>query len=354
MRVGILGTGAVSQKHALAYRNIGFQIVACTNRDAGKGREFAQEHGAEFVPTVEALCRHPHADYVDVCTLPDYRLPVLELCAAAGKHVLVEKPMATRMETAREMVRIAREANIQLGVVSQHRFDDSTLFLAKALADGRLGKLLQADACVKWYRSPEYYGRPVKGSWAGEGGGALMNQAIHQADLLLHLAGPVVEVFGYRQLGAVHRIESEDVISAVLRYSSGATGVIQAATAFWPGYPERIELHGARGSTIVTGDRLSAWDVREDHGEPAPVLAAGASGASDPMAISTVSFERQFLDFGEACRTGRPPRVSGLDGLRALQLVTSIYQSCAENRNVTLPDIAVLDSGMNPSNPGIS
>ncbi|MGO9088707.1 MAG: Gfo/Idh/MocA family protein [Terriglobales bacterium] len=341
MRVGILGTGAIAQKHALAYRNIGYGVVACSNRDVAKGQRFAQEHKAEFVPTVEALCKHPDLDYIDVCALPEYRLPVVELCAASGKHVLVEKPMATRAEIACEMIRIAHEARIQLGVVSQHRFDDSTLFLRKALAEGRLGKLLQADAYVKWYRSPEYYSRPVKGSWAGEGGGALINQAIHQVDLLLHLAGPVVEVCGYRQLGALHRIESEDIISAVLRYSSGATGVIQASTAFWPGYPERVELHGTKGSASISGDRLSVWNVREDHGEPAPVKAEVSSGASDPMAISTLPFERQFLDFGEACRTGRRPLVSGIDGYRALQLICGIYQSCAENRSVSIPDYSL-------------
>ena len=118
------------------------------------------------------------------------------------------------------------------------------------------------------YRSPEYYSRPVKGTWAGEGGGALMTQGIHQVDLLLALAGPVKQVFGFRQLGALHRIESEDVVNAVFEYASGATGVIQAATAFWPGMPERIEIHGTRGTAIITGDQLTAWNMQDDRGDP--------------------------------------------------------------------------------------
>lgn len=337
MRVGILGTGAVAQKHARAYRNIGFQIVACVNRNPEKGRAFARELGAEFVATAETLCRHPLVDFVDVCTLPDYRLPVVELCARSGKHVLVEKPMATRMETALEMSRVARRAGIQLGVVSQHRFDDAALFLLSALSEGRLGRLLQADAYVKWYRSPEYYSRPVKGSWEGEGGGALISQAIHQIDLLLAFAGPVAEVFAFRQLGALHKIEAEDVICSVLRYRSGATGVVQAATAFWPGYSERIEVHGTKGTAVIAGDQLAAWDVRDDRGD-VPVKGAAASGASDPMAITTTSFERQFLDFAEACRTGRKPVVSAVEGCRALQLVTSIYRSSAENCPIPLDE----------------
>lgn len=334
MKVGIIGTGAIARKHAQAYRNIGYQVTVCTDRTAERGQKFASENGAEFLPTPEEVFQHPHLDFVDVCTFPAYRLAAVELGARHGKHVLVQKPMAVDLLTAERMIVAAQDAGIQLGVVSQHRFDDSILFLKRALAAGRLGRILQADACIKWYRSPEYYGRPIKASWAVEGGGALISQAIHQVDLLLHLVGAVDQVFGYWQLGALHAIESEDCVSALLHYASGATGVIQASTAFWPGYPERVEIHGTRGSAIVTGDQLTAWDVRDDSGEQPPLTPAQASGASDPMAISITPFERQLSDFGEACAAGRPPACAGIDGFRALQLVKTIYTSCAEGRQV--------------------
>lgn len=340
MRVGMIGTGAISAKHALAYRNIGFEIVACTNATPAKGRRFAKAHGAEYVETVEELCRHPNVDYVDVCTLPNFRLPVVELCAQTGKHVLVEKPMAIGLPAAARMVSLAQDAGIQLGVISQHRFDDSTLFLKAAIAAGRLGRILQADAYVKWYRSAEYYARPVKGSWAGEGGGALINQGIHEADLLLYLAGPVEEVAAYWQLGSVHAIESEDSVSALLRYASGATGVLQASTAIWPGYPERLEIHGTMGTAIITGDQLTTWDVQDDIGDAPPLALNAASGASDPMAVSLVPFERQMIDFAEACRVGRPPLCSGKDGYRALEMVRAIYDACATKRTVHITDSA--------------
>jgi len=125
----------------------------------------------------------------------------------------------------------------------------------------------------------------------------------------------------------------------VMHYASGALGVIQASTALWPGYPERIEIHGTKGSAIVTGDQLTTWDVRDDEGEPAPVAFEAKSGASDPMAISLAPFERQLADFGEACQAGRAPASSGIEGYRALQLVRSIYTSCAEGRKVKIPAV---------------
>jgi len=338
MRVGLIGTGAIATLHARAYKNIGFTIRVCTNRTAETGRRFADQHGAEFVDDYEAVCRHPEVDFVDVCTFPDFRLQPIEVCAETGKAIQVQKPIATNLTTARQMIDTATRAGICLGVVSQHRFDASSRFLASALRAGRLGRLVQADAYVKWYRSDEYYARPIKGSWATEGGGVLINQAIHQVDLLRWLAGPVEEIFGTWQLGAVHKIESEDVVNAALRYANGATGVIQASTAVWPGYPERIELHGTNGTAVVTGDRLTVWDVRNDAGDPPPLAGPAASGASDPMAISLEPFERQFHDFADAIREKRAPLVSGEQGYQALEIVDAIYRSCRTGRPVRVND----------------
>jgi len=336
MRVGLIGTGAISHKHAQAWTNIGHELVACTDVNEAAGRAFAEKYGCEFVPSYEQLCRHPRVDIVDVCTFPDFRLQPLAICAETKKHVQVQKPISTNLAAAREMIDTARRGGIVLNVVSQHRFDDSTRFLRRAIDDGRLGHILQADAYVKWYRSAEYYSRPIKGSWHTEGGGALINQAIHQVDVLLWLIGPVAELFGYWQLGALHKIESEDVVSALLKYRSGATGVIQASTAFWPGYTERLEIHGTKGTAIISGDKLTTWDVQNDSGDPAPLARDVQSGASDPMAISLTPFERQFQDFVDAIASGRSPLCSGEDGYRALEVVVSVYESCRAGTKVAL------------------
>ena len=336
MKLGLIGTGAIAHKHGDSYKEINYEIVAVSNRSEPKGREFADKYGAEFVPDWRDLCARPDIDFIDVCAFPDSRLDMTKAAVACGKHVLLQKPIALTLEAAQQMIDITRAANLRLGVMSQHRFDDATLFLAKALQDGRLGKILQADSYTKWHRPQPYYDRPGKGTWAVEGGGALINQAIHGLDLLLYLAGPVTEAFGYWRIAAAHQMESEDLVNAVVKYASGATGVVQAATAILPGYPERIEFHGTKGSAILTGDRLTAWDVEGDPGDDAPLVTKDMdSGASDPMAISLEPIKRQFLDFGKAIETGGKPLVAGEEGYAALQLVLGIYESARSGEKTT-------------------
>jgi UDP-N-acetyl-2-amino-2-deoxyglucuronate dehydrogenase len=335
MNVGLIGTGAIAHKHAEAYRAAGYRLVAVNNRSVEKGRQFAEKWGAEFVADYRDLCRRRDIDYVDVCTFPDFRLQPVEECARTGKHVLVQKPIATSLATARQMIETARAADIRLGVISQHRFDPGAIFVHKALAAGRLGRLLEADCYVKWHRPQAYYDRPGKGSWQVEGGGALINQAIHCVDLIRWFGGPVAEIYGHWQLGAAHKMESEDIANAVIRFASGATGVIQGSTAFFPGYPERIELHGTKGSAILTGDRLTAWDVAGDKMEDVPLATKLASGAADPMAISIEPIKAQFLDFGDAIRNRRKPLVAGEEGYAALEIILGIYESARRGVKVT-------------------
>ncbi len=337
LRIGIIGTGAIAAKHAEAWQNIGCSVSACSNRTESRGREFAARFGAWYYGDPAELCRSPEVDLVDVCAFPDYRLEPVSICASLGKPVQVQKPIATNLRDARRIAKIAEESGITLGVVSQHRFDDASLFVHAALATGQFGPLLQCDAYVKWYRPPSYYARAFKGTWQTEGGGALINQAIHQVDLLRWFGGPVTSVSGAWRLGAVHRIEAEDLMNAILQFESGALGVIQASTALWPGYPERIEIHGVKGSATITGDRLTRWDVQDGATEAPRVEDAIASGASDPMAISLVPFERQFRNLIEAHEAGRQPLVSVQDGVNALEIVEAIYQSCRTGQRVEIP-----------------
>ena len=336
MRVGMVGTGAISHKHAESYVAIGYELVACSNRGPAKGEEFASRHGCAFEFDYRDLCAREDIDFVDVCTFPDSHVDICRHAAANGKHVLLQKPMALTLEDCRTMIAICRKAGVGLGVVSQHRFDECAIFLRKAIADGRLGRLLQLDGYVKWHRPQAYYDRPGKGTWAVEGGGALINQGIHTADVMQYLGGPVRLAYAHWQLAAAHEMEAEDWVNAVLVYENGAGGVLQAATAAWPGYPERIEVHGTRGTAIVTGDQLTAWDVEGDPGDDAPLAAGVDSGAADPMAISIENLQRQFRDFAEAVSEGREPTVSGEEGLAAVRFVLGVYQSARDGAPVEL------------------
>jgi predicted dehydrogenase len=337
MNIGLIGTGAISHKHGDSYRELGFPIVACSNRGVEKGKEFAAKYGAQFHPDWRDVVARDDVGYVDVCTFPDSHLEIVRECAAKGKSVLLQKPMDLTLENCREMIDLARASGIRLGVISQHRFDDATIFLKKAMAAGRLGRILQVDGYVKWHRPQPYYDRPGKGTWAVEGGGALINQGIHTVDVVMYLAGRVTDVCANWQLAAAHRMEAEDIVNAIVRFESGATGVLQAATAFWPGFTERIEVHGTKGSAIITGDKLTTWKVEGDPGDDAP-LAGGSddSGASDPMAIPIENLKRGFADFAKAVEQGTEPLITGEEGYRALQIVLGVYESAREGRAVRL------------------
>jgi UDP-N-acetyl-2-amino-2-deoxyglucuronate dehydrogenase len=337
MKVGLIGTGAIAHKHAQAYGELGYKLAAVANRNADKGRAYAEQYGAEFCADWRDLVSRADIDYVDVCTFPDSHLEIVRECAAQGRSVLLQKPMDLTPEACREMIRLAQEADIRLGVVSQHRFNDSTIFLKKALADGRLGRLVQADGYAKWHRPQSYYDRSGKGTWEVEGGGALINQGIHTVDVLMYLAGRARSISANWQLATAHDMEAEDVVNALLTFDGGATGVIQASTAFWPGYPERIELHGTKGSALIEGDRLIRWDVLGDSGDDAPLEAAEeGSGASDPMAIPIENLKRNFVDFGQAVASGSAPLIDGKEGLAALEIVLGVYQAARSGQTVSI------------------
>ena len=244
MKVGLIGTGAIANKHAQAYKNIGYQIVAVSNKTEARGRAFAEKWGGTFYPDWADVCKHPDVDFVDLCTFPDVRFEPLKLAADHGKHIQVQKPIAIDVATAQAMVDYARAKHVKLSVVSQGRFNDSVLFLKKAIAHGRLGKVFQADAYVKWWRSEEYYSRPIKGSWAVEGGGSLINQGIHQVDWLLYIVGDVEQVFAQWHLGVRHQIESDDVLRLL------NTSDLSAYDC------EFVALARAVGAKLVTEDRV--------------------------------------------------------------------------------------------------
>jgi predicted dehydrogenase len=189
---------------------------------------------------------------------------------------------------------------------------------------------------VKWRRDEDYYARPGKGAWSVEGGGAVITQGIHQVDLLRWIAGPVERIRCEWQLGGLHAIESEDNAMALLRYQNGAMGVFQASTSLFPGFPDRLEIHGTLGSVITEGDRLLRWEVRDCPPPPPELFTPSGVGAAKPMDIPVEPFRRQLENVATAIRTGQPPFISGDEGFETLRLVMAMYQSAREGRDVFL------------------
>jgi UDP-N-acetyl-2-amino-2-deoxyglucuronate dehydrogenase len=330
----IVGTGMIAGYHARAVRETpGARLVGVVSRSPEKGRAFAAEQGAVLVASsVQELAARPDVHVVTVTTPSGAHLePALE-AIAVGKHVLVEKPLEATPARADRILRAADEQGVRVGCIFQGRFGDAARRVKAAVAAGRLGRLVLASAYVKWHRTAAYYTTPWKGTWGLDGGGALMNQAIHAVDLLLWFAG-MPEVVTGRSTRRVHMgIEADDTTVASLAFPCGALGSIEATTAAFPGWSRRIELAGEHGSIVLEDDEIVRWDfVQAEEGDAelrdAPREKALGSGAGSAGGIALTLHQRQIEDFVAALRAGRAPAVDGREGRKAVQLVHAIYES---------------------------
>lgn len=336
--VCIVGTGVAGGIHARALKDVeGVRLAAVVDVNREQVEQFAEKWGApRFYTHLEEALQDPAIDVVHLCTPPFLHENQTSQCAAAAKHILVEKPMARTLAEADAMIATCRRAGVALSAVFQHRFLPLPRKVKSALEEGRLGKLYLGDAYVKWYRSEEYY---RAGGWRAtrdkEGGGTLMNQAIHSIDLLQWLMGPVSDVTGRTAIVA-HDIETEDVGLALLGFRNGAVGVIEGTTAAYPGFPERIELHGEKGSVILNeGKNQLEWYL---HGEKPTVEGTPVEEgyAHDPASISSYGHAAQFRDFYNAVQQGRSAAVDGSEGRKALEIIDAIYRSARRGEKVQL------------------
>ena len=303
------------------------------------GRAFAAEHGGAWFADYRELLARSGAEAVSICTPHDLHAPMTVAAAAAGLHVLCEKPMARTAAECDAMIEACDRAGVTLGVVFQSRFERLSISLKNALDAGRLGRLLWASANTLWHRTDAYYrSGPWRGTWEHEGGGVLINQAIHAIDLLIWLAGMPERVTA-RTCTLNHAIEVEDAALALLEYPDGRLGLIQATTAAFPGYPERLEFFGSGGSAVFhKGLARLEWhlaDPLEDRVEEAEV----SSGAARPMDITAAGHTALFTDFVAAARERRAPQVDGPAGRRSVALVEAIYRSAATGSTVALADL---------------
>lgn len=344
VRFGIAGTGTIARVHREAIKHIpNAELVACWSITEDDARPFAEEAGIDIEPTLEALAGRDDVDAVIVATASGFHLEPALAAAKAGKHVLVEKPLEITTERIDQMIAAAEENNVKLGCIFQVRFSPANQRLKKAVDNGEFGRLVLGDAQVKWYRSQQYYDQGAwRGTWKLDGGGALMNQAIHQVDLLQWMMGPVTWVSAQTDTLARTGIEVEDTAVAILRFESGAMGVITATTSIYPGYPKRLEIHGARGGAVLVDDLVSAWHVEGASEEEIQKILEeygagnGTKGLSaDPTALSYMGHKRQIEEFIDAILNDGPLSVDGYEGRKSVAIIEAIYRSARTGEPVT-------------------
>jgi UDP-N-acetyl-2-amino-2-deoxyglucuronate dehydrogenase len=337
LHFGIVGVGNIAPLHAAAIQAVpGAELVAVATRDTERGRSFTQKYGGFWQADYAELLQRPEVDVVAICTPHDLHAPMAIAAAQAGKHVLCEKPMARTTAECDAMIDACERAGVTLSVVFQSRFEPLSLQLKRLIDEGTLGRIVWNSANTTWYRTDDYYrSGPWRGTWAQEGGGVLINQAIHAIDLMLWLTGMPDRITAQtRTLN--HTIEVEDGAIATLEYADNRLGLIQATTAAYPGYAERIEVYGTLGSAIYhKGEGRLEWhllDPREDHMLEANI----SSGAANPMDITAAGHAAVFQDFAEAIRQGSHPAIDGAEGRRSVEVVEAIYQSARSSGSVTL------------------
>jgi predicted dehydrogenase len=341
VRFALVGAGNIAKIYVAAFAVIPeAKVTVVCSRTESTGRALAEKAGADWMSDFREAVKREDVDAVVVATPSGTHADVAVAAAEAGKHLLVEKPLDITLGRVDSILRAVERSGVVLASVYPLRFTEGAQRAKGAMEAGRLGQLALADVSVKWFRPQSYYDNPWRGRWEVDGGGALMNQAIHNVDLVQWLAGPVTSVVG-RTTTLAHKMETEDTMSALLTYANGALGVIQGATSCWPGDPARVELHGDRGTIVLEEGRIVKWKLQDaEPGEEEAMLAleqASGSGAADPMAIGFEKHRRQIVDLIEAIRTGRSPAIQGDEARRSVEIVRAIYRSAETNAPVSLP-----------------
>lgn len=338
MNFGIVGTGLIAEFHAKALAEIpGARLVACMDKFPERAQKFASAHGCAAYVDIAEFLTHPGLDVVNVCTPSGLHLDAALPAAAAGKHLIIEKPLETTTERCLKIVDACDKAKVTLSGIFPSRFHGAASNIRKALDSGRFGALTMGSAYVKWWREPAYY---ANGGWKGtkalDGGGALINQSIHAVDLLLWFMGRAEEVCAWTDTVGHAGIEVEDNAVASIRFANGALGVVQGSTAVWPGFLKRVEVSGLAGSAILEEENLAFWKFREetqaDDEIRAKFAAATSSGggASDPAAIGYHGHKLQFLDVMAAIEKGKSPLIDGREATKAVALIEAIYESASK------------------------
>jgi UDP-N-acetyl-2-amino-2-deoxyglucuronate dehydrogenase len=332
-RIALIGLGMAVTPHAKSLVDLAnrVEVAAAVSRSEAHVAAFREKFPFPTTTDLDAVLADRSITAALVLTPPGAHLEVTRRCAEAGKHVLCEKPVELTTSRAEEMVASCRRAGVTLGIVLQHRFREGALALEQLIRDGALGEIAAASCDVRWWRPQSYYDEPGRGTLARDGGGVLMTQAIHTLDLFQSLAGPIAEVAAFAGTTRTHRMETEDFCGGAIRFASGALGTIDATTASYPGFPERIEIAGTKATAVFSGG-LELFRHDGSHEVLAKPQASG--GGADPMAFPHDAHRRLIEDFLDAIDAGRDPKVSGAEALKVHRLIDALLRSSKEKRVV--------------------
>ncbi|CAG7639461.1 Gfo/Idh/MocA family protein [Paenibacillus allorhizosphaerae] len=343
----IIGAGVIGKSHAERLQSVAKgKLVAVCDKNEQSGRQLAGQFGCDWSGDIHEVLEREDVDIVNICLPSGMHAEYTVLAARAGKHVITEKPIDITAANALKMIEECRKAGVKLAVISQHRLQSSTQRVKKAMEDGKFGRLIIGAGAIHWYRSQEYYDSGAwRGTWAFDGGGALMNQGVHTVDVLQYLMGPVESVYAHCETLGHERIEVEDAAVVTLRFRSGAVGTLVATTCAYPGLTARIEIFGKSGSAIIEGDELvyTKFESDEEHqtNENGPAFKAAngnGSTAADPTAINGEGHILQMNDMIAAIEENREPIINGEEGFKPLEIILAVYESARTGRAVTIGD----------------
>jgi UDP-N-acetyl-2-amino-2-deoxyglucuronate dehydrogenase len=339
LNFAIVGCGVIGPTHARSISHIpGAKLVAVCDIVEEKARRLAENFGIAAYTDYNEMLEREDIDVVNVTTPSGLHAQVGMAAALAGKHVIVEKPIDVTLEKADALIRTCQSAGVKLSTISQHRFDQAIIDLKRAIAENKLGKLNFGGAHTKWYRGQEYYdGDAWRGTWALDGGGALMNQGIHYVDMLQYCMGPVAEVYAYAATRTHVRIEAEDIVVASVRFKSGALGFIEGNTAAFPGFCARLDIYGDDGGVVIEDDRVKDWKLRSCETYQVTAEAGTPISGTSSAYIWEEAHRRQIEDVANAIRTGQPVFIPGEEGRKPLEIILAIYESARTGKPVMIP-----------------
>lgn len=334
--IGIIGVGVALPPHARALKALGdtIKVRGIYSRNEARRNAAAELYGFPAVASVALLLADPEIDAIVLLTPPNARTELVEAIAKAGKHLFMEKPIERTTGAAAAIVDFCASWNIRLGITFQHRFRESSL-RAKALLDsGRAGAIAAVHLVVPWWRPLDYYAEPGRGTFAQDGGGVLITQAIHSLDLMLSLAGPVAEVQAMAGTTKLHDIEVEDFVGAGLGFANGALGALMATTAHYPGRAESLTIACEKATLNLSGNRLTVdW---HDGGQETFGAEAGTGRGDNRMAFPYHWHKAQIAEFVAAVQAERDPVSSGRTALEVHRLIDALLLSAHEGRRITV------------------